>query len=61
MSKISKNKIVVAINLFESKVDETIEEIKIYTSTCYYVKTSNEEYSVDISTNKVDIIYPDID
>jgi len=61
MSKISKKKIVIAINLFESKIDETIEEIKIYSSNRYCIKTYTKEYTVDISENIVNRSYPDLD
>lgn len=56
---ISKKKLVTAINLFEDKVDDKIESIKIYTSNTYEVTTDRYKYSVNISTNNVEKIYPD--
>lgn len=54
----SRNKIITAINLYEQYVDEKIDNIKIQSSTKYFI---NYKWLVDISTNKVNIIYPDPD
>ncbi len=60
---ISKNKLVVAVNLFEKYIDEEIMEIRVYGikySNIYNIKTnSNNEYSVDISKNSVLKTYSD--
>ena len=56
---ISKNKIVVAINLYEKHIDDTIEEIRIWSSTSYQIKGNRDTYSVDIKNNKVEKVYPD--
>ena len=58
---ISKNKLLNAVNLFESKIDKTIEEIKIYSSNHYLIITKGKDYNVDLTTNTVDICYPDPD
>lgn len=57
---ISKRKIVTAINLFETYIDEEIESIEIYGGNYYRVITkNNKNYSVDIGLNKVEIICRD--
>jgi hypothetical protein len=56
----SKNKIVHAIELYEQYVDEPIESFKIWGSTFYEIKSSCNNYSVNIATNKVNKSYPDI-
>jgi len=58
---ISKNKIKVAVNLFEKYVDEPLESIRIYSKTYYEFKTFRNKYSVDISNNKVSKVYDDLD
>ena len=58
--KISKKKIVIAIELFESKIDDTIENIHIFDSNNYQIKTWNKEYSVDLSTNDVLEVMSDV-
>ena len=55
----SKNKIVSAVNLYERFIDEPIENIKIWTSTSYYITGTYNTYSVDIKNNKVEKVYPD--
>ena len=57
----SKNKLVVAVNLYEKYVDEVIQSIKIISSTIYYFKTYSWEYAVDISNNSVKKVLPDLD
>jgi hypothetical protein len=46
------------IKLYEQYVDEPIETIRIWSSTRYLI---NNKWNVDISTNKVDRSYPDLD
>jgi hypothetical protein len=58
---ISKNKIVTAINLFEKHVDDEITNIRIFSSTNYEITGMNSLYSVDISKNSVNKVYPDYD
>ena len=60
MGKISKRKIVVAIELFEKNIDETISDIKIYDKNNYVITTDNGNYSVDISNNEVSEVMSDI-
>ena len=56
---ISKNKIVNAINLYERKVDDTVHNIRIITSTLYYITGKYDTYSVNIKLNDVSKVYPD--
>lgn len=57
---ISKNKLVVAVNLFEKYIDEEIREIRVYGGNYYNIKSnSDNEYSVDISKNSVTKSYSD--
>ena len=57
----SKRKLVNALKLFENKIDDTVINIKIISSTYYIFKTNNNKYSVDISNNTVDKVYDDPD
>lgn len=60
--KISKRGLLYAVNLFESKVDDTITNIKVYKNVYYMiVKNGGAEYRVDISKNTVEKIQPDLD
>jgi hypothetical protein len=52
----SRNKMVSMIELYEQYVDESIQSIRIWTSTMYII---NDKWVVDITTNKVSICYPD--
>jgi hypothetical protein len=54
----SRNKMVAMIELYEQYVDESIETIRIWSSTRYLI---NDKWNVDISINKVDRNYPDPD
>ena len=54
----SRNKVVSMIELYEKYVDEPIEKIVIWSSTCYLV---NDKWEVNIQTNKVEKSYPDPD
>jgi len=56
---ISKNKVVAAIELYETFVDEEIESIRILSPTSYQFKGYYHEYYVNISTNEVKISRPD--
>lgn len=61
---ISKNKIVNAINLFESKIDATIESISMegqfINKNLFYITTKTQKkYGVDIARNVVELVYPD--
>lgn len=67
---ISKKKLIVAINLFEQKIDEEIESINILSSNTYRINGSPYSgvlsgieggYIVDISKNSVEKSYPDMD
>jgi hypothetical protein len=55
---ISKNKLNNALFLFEKYIDETAETIKIISPTIYLI---NDFWEVNIATNKIRKIYPDID
>jgi hypothetical protein len=52
----SRNKMVSMIELYEQYVDESIQSIRIWSSTMYLI---NDKWTVDITTNKVSISYPD--
>jgi hypothetical protein len=51
----SRNKMVSMIDLYEQYVDESIQTIRIWTSTMYII---NDKWVVDITTNRVSISYP---
>ena len=53
----SRTKIVSMIELYEQHIDEPIETIRVLSSTKYVI---NDRWNVDISTNKVNEIRPDI-
>jgi len=57
----SKNKMISAIKLYEKYVDEPIQSIKIWSSCSYEFEGSCNRYNVDISNNKVQKVYPDIE
>ena len=57
----SKRKIVNAIKLFESKIDEKFISIEIITDTYYIFKTDTYKYSVNLQSNYVNKEYPDPD
>jgi hypothetical protein len=52
----SRNKMVSMIELYEQYVDESIQSIRIWSSTMYLI---NDKWVVDITTNTVSICYPD--
>ena len=52
----SRNKMVSMIDLYEQYVDESIQSIRIWSSTMYLI---NDKWVVDITTNTVSICYPD--
>ena len=52
----SRNKMVSMIELYEQYVDESIQSIRIWSSTRYLV---NDKWTVDITTNTVSRSYPD--
>lgn len=54
----SKNKVIIAMNLFEKYVDEPIETIIIWNSTHYFI---NNKWDVNIQDNKVEKYSPDIE
>ena len=51
----SRNNMVSMIDLYEQYVDESIQTIRIWTSTMYII---NDKWVVDITTNRVSISYP---
>jgi hypothetical protein len=53
----SRTKIVSMIELYERHIDEPIETIRVFSSTKYVI---NDRWNVDISTNKVNGIRPDL-
>lgn len=57
----SKAHMVSAIKLYERYVDESILSIRIWCSTSYEFEGSYNRYNVNISTNKVQKVYPDIE
>jgi hypothetical protein len=57
----SKIKMANAMRLYERYVDEPIQSIKIWSSCSYEFEGSCNRYNVDISNNKVQKIYPDIE
>jgi len=52
----SRDKMVSMIELYEQYVDESIQSIRIWSSTMYLI---NDKWVVDITTNTVSICYPD--
>ena len=52
----SRNKMVSMIDLYEQYVDESIQSIRVWSPTTYFI---NDKWVVDITTNKVSICYPD--
>jgi hypothetical protein len=52
----SRNKMVSMIELYEQYVDESIQSIRIWSSTMYLI---NDKWVVDITTNRVSICRPD--
>jgi len=54
---ISRRKIISMINLYEKYVDEKILSIDPYG----YIKGTNNNYNVNIQTNKVNKVYDDPD
>lgn len=59
--KHSRNKISNAVSLFEKTMMLETIELKKLTKKYFHITASNGQiYSVDLSTNKVDKIYPDL-
>ena len=56
---ISKRKLIRAVQLFEDKIDDTINSIRIYSSNSYEIKGYKDNYIVDVQNNKVSKVYPD--
>ncbi len=52
----SRDKMVSMIELYEQYVDESIQSIRIWSSTMYLI---NDKWVVDITTNTVSICNPD--
>ena len=52
----SRDKMVSMLELYEQYVDESIQSIRIWSSTMYLI---NGKWVVDITTNRVSICYPD--
>ena len=52
----SRDKMVSMLELYEQYVDESIQSIRIWSSTMYLI---NGKWVVDITTNTISICYPD--
>jgi len=58
---ISTRKLSLAADLFQKKIDAPIESIRIWSSNTYTITSGNKDYTVNLSTNKVERSYPDLE